>query len=292
MRLGIGLPTYQGNGVSPDVVMEFARRAEARGFDAVAVHDRPNHETWEPLLTLAAVTQVTSRVRLATGAIILPTRSETFLVKQATLVDRLSDGRLDLGLAVGGRADDFEVLDRSFAGRGATFERQVARLDELWARARASVDSPARPGPAPVQRPRPRTWLGGYAPASIGRAVRYGDAYLFGASGLAAMGARIPDIRRAAEEAGRRDFQIGGLAYVVPSADPAVLTAAEAILTRYYGHLHKPFPELVHSGEDADLADTIRAYRATGLDVLHLIPIGRSPDIVDRLAGLLDVAAA
>lgn len=287
MRLGIGLPSFQGNAIEPATVLEFARRAEAAGFDAVAVHDRPNHETWDPLMTLAAVAPITNRVRLATTAILLPTRDETLLVKQAALVDRLSNGRLDLGLAVGGRADDFEALDRSFAGRGRTFERQLARLDELWARAVASESHPPSVGPAPVQRPRPRTWIGGYAAAAPERATRYGDAFIFGAAGIEGMGKRIPEIRAAARTAGKNAFEIGGLAYVVPSTDPSTLNEAEQILTRYYGHLHKPFGELVHTGDTDALTGVVDAYRATGLDVLYLLPIGPSADVVDRLSPLL-----
>lgn len=291
MRLGIGIPSYQGNAIEPEAVLEFARRAEASGFAAIAVHDRPNHEAWEPIVTLAAVAPITTRVRLATGALLLPTRDETLLAKQAVLVDRLSGGRLDLGLAVGGRADDFEAFERPFANRGATFERQLARLDELWTKAVASETSPANPGPAPAKRPRPRIWVGGYAASAPERAVRFGDSYLFGASGVAAMRDRIPEIRAAAAAAGKSDFEIGGLAYIVPSTDRATLTAAEAILTRYYGHLHKPFDELVHHGDDDALRDVIGTYRSTGLDILHLIPVSSSPDVVDRLSGLLEAAA-
>jgi luciferase-like monooxygenase len=88
VRLGIGLPTYTGNAIEPRAVLRWAERAERLGFDAVSVSDRPSHETWDPLVTLAAVAAVTERVRLATAAIILPTRNEALLVKQAAVVDR------------------------------------------------------------------------------------------------------------------------------------------------------------------------------------------------------------
>ncbi len=104
------------------------------------------------------------------------------------------------------------------------------------------------------------------------------------------MRARIPSIRQAAAEAGRDGFEIGGLAYVLPSVDRTERSTAEAILARYYGQLSKPFNEMVHVGNEKAMTDSVQAYRGAGLDVLHLIPVGRSPDLIDRLAGLIGVA--
>ena len=291
MRLGIGLPTYLGNTIEPGDVLAWARRAEDAGFDAVAVHDRPDHETWDPLATLAAVAAVTERVRLATTALILPARLEGPVVKQATVIDRLSGGRLDLGVALGGREEDYVALGRRFAGRGREYERQLSRLSELWSQMIETADVGSTIGPAPIQRPRPRLWVGGYAAAAPSRAVRFGDAYLFGAPGVAAMAARVPEVRALARDAGKSDFQIGGLAYVLPSTDAGEAAEAERILIRYYGALRRPFDEMVHRGDDAALEAAVGAYRDTGLDVLHMLPVGRSPELIDRLAGLVGAMA-
>lgn len=289
MRLGIGLPTYLGNVIDPRAVLDWARRAEKAGFAAVAVHDRPHADTWDPLATLAAVAAVTERVRLATASIILPTRDEALLVKQAAVVDRISGGRLDLGVGVGARANDFELFGRPFAGRGREFERQLARIDELWAGAVTSEESGTQLGPAPIQRPRPPLWVGGYAPAAIDRAVRYGDGYIFGAAGVAGMAAKIPVIREAAAKAGRSDFPIAGLAYVLLSTDAGEIADAELLLTRYYQHLHKPFNDLVAVGDERAIQATLAAYREAGVDRLYLIPVSRSADQIERIAAVADV---
>jgi alkanesulfonate monooxygenase SsuD/methylene tetrahydromethanopterin reductase-like flavin-dependent oxidoreductase (luciferase family) len=289
MRLGIGLPTYLGNVIDSRTVLDWARRAEKASFAAVAVHDRPHADTWDPLATLAAVAAVTERVRLATASIILPTRDEALLVKQAAVVDRISGGRLDLGVGVGARANDFELFGRPFAGRGREFERQLARIDELWAGAVASEKSGTQLGPAPIQRPRPPLWVGGYAPAAIDRAVRYGDGYIFGAAGVAGMAAKIPVIREAAAKAGRSDFPIAGLAYVLLSTDAGEIADAELLLTRYYQHLHKPFNDLVAVGDERAIQATLAAYREAGVDRLYLIPVSRSADQIERIAAVADV---
>jgi len=139
-------------------------------------------------------------------------------------------------------------------------------------------------GPAPVQRPRPRLWVGGYAPAAAGRAIRFGDGYIFGAPGLATMARRTPEIKAAALAAGRPDFPVAGLAYVLASTDRAETDEAERLLTRYYRTLAKPFGELVAVGDDDALRATIAGYRGAGLDLLHLVPVSRSADQVERLA--------
>ena len=107
MDVGIGLPTTIA-GVNRDQVLEWARRAEARGFSSLGTIDRLVYDNYEPLIALAAAAAVTERIRLASTILIAPYRANGALVaKQAASVDRLSNGRLVLGVAVGGREDDY-----------------------------------------------------------------------------------------------------------------------------------------------------------------------------------------
>ena len=93
--------------------------------------DKPNYDSWDPLTTLAGVAGVTSRARLATTILQLPPRNEVLVAKHAAVVDQLSGGHLVLGVAQGGREDDYEVLGAPFSGRSARFERQVSRIREM-----------------------------------------------------------------------------------------------------------------------------------------------------------------
>ena len=284
MKLGIGLPTWMGNRVAASDVLDWARAAEDAGVDAIAVHDKPNHDTWEPLAALAVVAPITSRVRLFTGALLLPTREEALVAKQAAVIDQVSGGRLDLGVALGGRPDDFELLRRPMAGRGLTFERQIERLLDLWSASVEHADSGKASGPAPFRPPHPRLWIGGYKPAAIARAVRWADGYIFGAPGPAMMAEKIPAVRAAAAAAGRDALPVAALAYVLPSEDPAELAEGEALIGRYYVPLHKPFAELVHSGSGEQVLEAVKRYEAAGVDHLHLIPVMRSVKGIERLA--------
>jgi alkanesulfonate monooxygenase SsuD/methylene tetrahydromethanopterin reductase-like flavin-dependent oxidoreductase (luciferase family) len=123
MEVGIGLPTTIP-GVTGEQVLEWARRAEARGFSSLGTIARIVYPNYEPLIALAAVAAVTERIRLATTILIAPYRANGALVaKQAATLDNLSGGRLVLRVAVGGREDDYEVSGVDFHRRGKIFAR-------------------------------------------------------------------------------------------------------------------------------------------------------------------------
>src|SRR3954469_13863033 len=114
MDVGIGLPATIP-GVEGAQLIEWARRAEARGFSSLGTIDRLVYGNYEPLIALAAAAAVTERIRLATSILIAPyRRNAAHLAKEALSVDRLSGGRLVFGVAVGGREDDYEASGADF----------------------------------------------------------------------------------------------------------------------------------------------------------------------------------
>src|SRR5262245_37625801 len=99
MEVAIGLPSTI-RGVEGAQVVEWARRAEAAGFSSLGTIDRIVYGNYDPLIALAAAAAVTERIRLVTSILILPLRTNTALMaKQAATVQRMSGGRLVLGLA-------------------------------------------------------------------------------------------------------------------------------------------------------------------------------------------------
>jgi alkanesulfonate monooxygenase SsuD/methylene tetrahydromethanopterin reductase-like flavin-dependent oxidoreductase (luciferase family) len=287
MKIDVGLPGYLGTAVDATLVLEWARRADQAGFAAVAAHDRPDHDAWDPLITLAAVATITQHVRLVTTVIVLPPRDAGLVAKQAATVDVLSNGRLELGVAIGNREQDYASLGGDYRGRGRRFERQLEQIDAVWKAAIAAGDASGVLGPPPIQRPRPPIRVGGYQDAALPRALTLADGYIFGNAGLAAMQAKTPEIRQAYRDSGRADLPIGGLAYVAITNDRDRLRRGEQMLTHYYGSLRKPFEEMVLIGDGAAVRDKVAAFAAAGIDILHLFPVLPELDQLDAMATLL-----
>src|SRR5437660_12464865 len=109
MDIGIGLPNSvrEADGGS---LVEFVRRADVAGFSTLATIDRIAFPSYESLVTLAAAAAVTERIKLFPNVLLGPTRNPVLLAKEAASVDRLSGGRLILGLGVGGRRDDLDAV--------------------------------------------------------------------------------------------------------------------------------------------------------------------------------------
>src|ERR687884_1124021 len=117
MDIGIGLPNAVP-GVDRAGIVEWARRAEAAGFSSLGTIDRTAYGNYESLIALAAAAAVTERIGLVTDILIAPLRTNTaLLAKQAATIDHLSEGRLVLGLAPGGRDDDYALSGVDFGAR-------------------------------------------------------------------------------------------------------------------------------------------------------------------------------
>src|SRR5215218_5826460 len=125
MDVGIGLPATIA-GVERDELLEWARRADVRGFSSLGTIDRLVYGNYEPLIALAAAAAVTERIRLATTILIAPFRANGALVaKQAASLDVIANGRLVFGVAVGGREDDYAASGVGFHRRGRTMDEML-----------------------------------------------------------------------------------------------------------------------------------------------------------------------
>jgi alkanesulfonate monooxygenase SsuD/methylene tetrahydromethanopterin reductase-like flavin-dependent oxidoreductase (luciferase family) len=288
MEVGIGLPTTIP-GVTGEQVLEWARRAEARGFSSLGTIDRVVYPNYEPLIALAAVAGVTERIRLATTILIAPYRGNgTLLAKQAATLDHLSGGRLVLGLAVGGREDDYAAAGADFHTRGRRFDAMLAEMERAWAG--EPVDGGGSVGPQPP-RGRPTLMLGGTVVATFERAARYGDGW--------AMGGGTPDAFRegadklaGAWQAAGREGKPRSLALAYYALGDGAEEVANSYLRDYYAFLGD-YAGMVADSAAKD-ADTVRGYvqgfEAAGCDELVLFPCSPDAGQVDLLADALHSA--
>lgn len=176
MRIGVGLPAML-TGIGGAGLLEWAALVDKGPFASLAISDRLVYRNYEPLITLAAVSGVTRRVRLMTTVLLVALRNATLLAKQVATLDQLSGGRVSLGVGVGGRADDFDAAGVSTRDRGRRFDDSLARMKLVWS-GKAIGERIGPIGPPPAQLGGPPLLIGGIDPAALARVARYGDGYL------------------------------------------------------------------------------------------------------------------
>lgn len=204
MRVGLALPHYDfsfsdGEPVTWDRLVRWARLAEKLGFDSVWVSDHfflslaryggrdEPYGTPEPLLALTGLATVTERVRLGTLVLGAGFRHPAMVAKMATTLDLVSEGRLDLGIGAGWYEDEYRAFGYPYEGPGGRFdvlEETLVVLGHLfdegpatWAGERYSLDG-AYNRPRPFQQPRPPIWVGGKGGPRLQRLVaRHGDGW-------------------------------------------------------------------------------------------------------------------
>ena len=278
MNIGVGLPTSTP-GINGELLLEWAKRADAGPFSSLAVVDRVAYQNYEPFTALAAAAAVTHRVRLATMVVIAPLRNTAILAKQAASLDALSDGRLTLGLAVGARGEDYEASGIDSRGRGRRFGEQLEAIRDIW--------TDGKIGPTP-KAPGPHLLVGGSSGEALARMARYADGYMHGGGpprAFAAAGAKAVSAWSDLGRPGRpRLWGMGYFALGDGTAD------AGAKYLRHYYAFTGPFAEKIAAGNltsPGAIADFIRGYEDAGCDELVLFPTVSGIEQVDRLAEVI-----
>jgi alkanesulfonate monooxygenase SsuD/methylene tetrahydromethanopterin reductase-like flavin-dependent oxidoreductase (luciferase family) len=283
MDIGLALPTSV-QGTSGAEVLAWAVEGEQAGFSSLAVLDRLVFDSYECLTALAAAAAVTERVRLATAIMIAPLRISTaLLAKQVASVDRLSHGRLTLGLAVGGRPDDFGAAGAEFGGRGDRLDRQIAEMRLIWAGERRGIAGPI--GPMPTSPAGPPLILGGHSPRAIARAARLADGWISGGGGPGSFARGAAELRVAWDAVGRQGRpRLMALAYFALGDDARA--TAERYIDGYYGFV-PPYARMVaeHAAiDERGVAAAVAAFRAAGCDEVVFVPCSSGTEQVRLLS--------
>jgi probable F420-dependent oxidoreductase len=196
MKLG-----YHGFGVgataNAGAAARVARHAEDLGYESLWTAEHvvlpsprappspapPETPLLDPAGALCFAAGLTTRIRLATGIIILPQRNPLVLAKELTTVDVLSSGRLIFGIGVGYLKPEFDALGIPFDNKGPRSDEYLEAIVALWTQPRpsysgrfasfAGIDAQ----PRPVQKPHPPIVIGGHSPGAFRRAVRYGNGW-------------------------------------------------------------------------------------------------------------------
>jgi alkanesulfonate monooxygenase SsuD/methylene tetrahydromethanopterin reductase-like flavin-dependent oxidoreductase (luciferase family) len=282
VKVGIGLPSALA---PPDgrVVVDWARAAEDAGFASVAVIDRLVAPTYDPLTVLAAAAAVTTQVELYTSVLLAPLRPVAVVASQAATVDRLSGGRLRLGVAVGSRRPDYDAAGVPFGRRGRVLDEQLAELRRVWSEPEGFTAA----GPAPHATGGPPILLGGTSAAALRRVVEHGAGWICGLGGARAFAGTAEAVRTAWRRAGRPGTPklLSVVNFVLGPGAPEI---RERFLRRYYGAA--PFVEGMLRDTPTTL-DGVRAvldaHRAAGCDEVLLFPCASDRTQLDTAAKAL-----
>jgi alkanesulfonate monooxygenase SsuD/methylene tetrahydromethanopterin reductase-like flavin-dependent oxidoreductase (luciferase family) len=274
MDIGIGLPNTV-LGVDRRGIVDWSRAADDAGFASLGTIDRIAYDNYESLTSLAAAAAVTEKVRLTTDILIAPLRPAALLAKQAATVNEISQGRLVLGLAVGGREDDFEAVGVDFHRRGQIFEDQLETMTYLWNGGENSFGPTSRPG----------LMIGGSADVAYQRAAKYADGWTQGGGTPDMFRDGKAKLDKAWNAAGRRDRPRTMALFYFALGDGAK-DAARASLGSYYAFLGDYTQQIVDSAatDAGTLRGYLSAFEEAGADEVICFPASADPAQVELLA--------
>lgn len=256
-----------------------ARHAEELGFDLVTVWDhlhgdRPSYETWTLLTWMAAST---SRISVGTNVLGLPYRNPVVIAKMAESLDRLSGGRLILGLGAGGNDAEFEAFGlpvRTPRKKLEALEEAITIIRGVWfgpgftfgGRHYRTLGAEVEPKPS---RPIP-IWLGTYGPRGLDLTGRMADGWLPSMPYAPPPVARekLKAVLEAAERAGR---------------DPDALTYAYNMSVRVGGDPGSD-PDRLVAGEPDAVAERLAGFVADGFTCLNFSLSGDRNEQRERVA--------
>ncbi len=257
MRFDLWLPTASPM-TTPELLDAVAEGAEARDIGTIWVGEHvvlfeeyasrypyaedgripapPGSGLLDPLITLTYLGARTSTVRLGTAMLLLPQRNPVYVAKEVSTLDRLSGGRVDLGVGVGWLREEFDALNVPWEHRGRRTDEYLEVLRTLW------VDNPSsyhgetydlpdcEMFPKPVQQPHPPIHVGGETAAAMRRVARVGQGWHTFNRSPAELAAGLSELDAHLEEAGRSraDIRITVCPYFQQLTPDAVGQYAEA----------------------------------------------------------------
>jgi len=296
MRFAISIPQYAHDSRFDDRAFRahLRRVEELEVFESAWVQEQVlgAADSLAPLQTLTYAAACTEQLRLGCAVFILPLHNPVHLAKAISSLDCLSHGRVEVGLATGGRG-------RPFAAFGVDPDKPVARFNEALAVMKACWTEPeinfdgqvwklegASMEPKPVQKPYPPLWFGGSAPAGMRRAVRHADGFMgAGSQTTAQFTEQVKVVREELSAQGRAPdtFRIGKRVYVHVGDDVTrAQQQLEEALARHYGR--GGWSENIVAGPPDACVAGVRAVADAGAELILFNPLVDDAGQLERLA--------
>ena len=291
MKLGYSLPSNQGFEDPLDIV-SLAEKAEAVGLNSVWTSEHLFHSSYiadrldnrpyyEPLSILSAVAMRTKTVRLGTTVIVLPWHDPPRLGKTVATLDKLSNGRVDLGVGVATTEDEYVNLGVDFKTRGKRANEILSALQALWTQEIPEYSgefyrySGLKFSPKPQQKPYPPIHVGGSSMAALRRTARFGDGWHTLRQSPNDIREKLPILAQLMQGEGR---------------DPDGLYISLNAGIRFDSPIQdrEPADRKLISGSTEDIIETLRAFAAAGCHEVVVSIASRElsfhEDILDRIS--------
>ncbi len=317
--LEIGLTPWlvENTGLAEELAAQ-GERAEALGFHSIFL---PEHHFGgpgsipSPLMLLASVAARTRKLKLGTTSYLLPLRHPLHAASEVAVLDRLSGGRVILGVGRGFRRATFEAFDVPVAEKRNLFEAALGVMIEAWQGAPVAFEGggkdegqPVTLAPRPAQKPHPPIWVAAFGPKAMAQAGRLALPYLASPiEPIDRLAENLEQHREACQAAGREvPHAVPIMRTVFLSRDLRALARASAALESQSAALAKSNASAIRRGAGATLeswalvgepeqvADQIARYRER-FGMTHLIARTQIPGVapedleasIELLSGLL-----
>jgi probable F420-dependent oxidoreductase len=296
MRFSISIPQYaRDSRFDGDAFRSHLRRVEELGcFEGVWAQEQVIGAAGAlaPLQALTYAAACTETLRLGCAVFVLPLHNPLHLAKAISSLDCISHGRVDVGLATGGKGRPFDAFGIDSDKPVGRFNEALALMKACWTETEINFDGRwwklkgASMEPKPVQKPHPPVWFGGSVPAGMRRAARHGDGFMgAGSQTPAQFTEQVKVVREELGVQGRDPdtFRIGKRVYVHVDDDAARgRQKLEDALKRHYGG--GSWSEHMFAGPPEACAAGIRTVADAGAQLILLNPLLDDAEQLERLA--------
>ena len=295
---GIGAPQIHLRlPVDVKEIQSYVQRADALGFHSIWVQEqaglRASASALEGVSMLSYAAALTRQIRLGNAVFLINLRHPIQLAKSLATLDQLSQGRLIVGVGLGGFTRLYQAYGLSQEGRVARFNETLTLIKKLWTEENLTFEGRfwqiknASLMPKPVQKPHPPIWFGGHAASALKRAVRDGSGFIgAGSSSTTDFKAEVQIILQALADAKKdpADFTIGKRVYLAIDRDAKrAATRLREWFGLYYGQAEMANRVAVWGNEE-QCAQRLSEIVGAGAQLLILNPVFDMTDQLEILA--------
>jgi probable F420-dependent oxidoreductase len=245
---GVAIPQgFADPALDAALLRQFIPRAEALGYEGLWVQEQiiGDYPILEPVSLLTYAAALTTKPHLGTSVLLTVIRNPVQLAKSLASLDQLSQGRLIVGVGIGGAHVPEAVFGVAGEGRGRRFVEGLQVMKALWMQPKASMSGEfwrfenVAMEPKPAQKPHPPLWFGARDAVGLRRAARLGDGWMgAGSSSSADFFKQVDILRGFLNQAGRdsNNFRLSKRVYIAIDDDRA---RAERRLREWFGMRYK-----------------------------------------------------